>query len=169
MRQNNDRPEPWEEQKEQEPGFAQMIQMLPGPLMQKVIKLIGAAAAFVLLVVILVITTKLPQAAWGVFFGVFLMYQALSLVWKYFEGKIICKSMVCIKATKIGKERMHLILREMETDTFGASKIHKFYLAGSKNAQAMITQNTIMDIYYDPRQATQIAGEIVAWEITGNL
>ena len=88
----------------------------------------------------------------------------MSLVWDWTENKIICQSMICVKATKKHGERIYLIMREADASQDSVEAIHKFHIPGTKQDLALITAGTIMTIYYNPRNL----GELVAWEITGN-
>lgn len=152
-----------EMQEEQEPNLFQLIHSMPSVLHKRFMKQLAGSAAMAILTLVLLVTTKEWAYCWGFLFSVYLAYLGLSLVWDYGEKKIICKPMVCIKASRVSKERMYLILRDLDAPMMAENVTHQFYIPASKTELNLITTNTILNVYYDPRSPI----EMVGWEIIG--
>lgn len=145
--------------------FFQQAASLPAPLLKRFMKQIAGSLLMAVMTIVVMLFTKDWEYCWGFLFSLYIAYLGVSLVWKYREGKILCQSMACIKATRLTKQRMFLILREMNPSPGATKTTHEFYIPASGKDLNLLTQNTIMDVYYDPSSPI----EIIAWEITGNL
>lgn len=159
-------PKPFRDKTEM-PGFLETALNLPAPLFRRFQKQCAAGLLMAIVSVVLIIVTKELQYFWGFAFTIYLLYLAASLVWKFSEGKIVCKIMVCIKGTRISKERLFLILRERIETAQGIAQgeIHKIYLPAAKCDVKLISEKTVMSVYLDPRYPN----EIIAWEIIGMI
>lgn len=149
---------------QEQSGFIKTMGLLPHPLLTKFVKYVFCAIAFFVIVLILIFLTKEVQYLWGLLFPLYFGYMAMSLVWDWAEQKIICRSMICVKATKKHGDRMLLILRDADAPSDDVDAIHKFHIPATKQDISTITEDTILTVYYNPRNL----GELIAWEITGN-
>lgn len=145
-------------------SFFKLAHNLPAPLFQRFLKQFVVSLMIAVISIVLAFYTKQVMYCWGLMFSLYLAYLALSLVWNYYDKKIVCKEMVCIKAAKHLKQRIFLILREMDADEQNPVT-HHFYIPASSKDLALITPNTIMRVYYDPKSPVELLG----WEIIGNL
>lgn len=148
----------------EQPGFWEAVNQLPAPLLAKMVKFLFTAIVFLVIVVILVFMARDIRYLWGLLFSVYFGYMAMSLVWDWAEQKIVCKSMICVKATKKHGERMRLILRDADASVDDVNSIYKFHIPATKQDVETITEDTILTAYFNPRNL----GELIAWEITGN-
>lgn len=147
------------------PSFFKLAQSLPAPLLQRFLKQLFAGLLIAAITIVLACYTKQVMYCWGLMFTLYLTYLAMSLVWNYYEGKIVCSEMVCIKATKFLNKRILLILREVEADPQVTNATHQFYIPATSKDLALISPNTIMRVYYAPSSPL----ELIGWEIIGNL
>ena len=91
----------------------------------------------------------------------------MRIVWDYASGKLICKRMVCIQASRIlkNKEQLYLIMKEIDAAAGDESKIHKYFLSVSKRESKMFTPNVVINAYIRPDNPH----ELVVWEIVDFL
>lgn len=162
MRQTNDFDNPVK-QEDQELSFIQQLRALPPVLFKRFMKQLAGSIALAIFTVVLLVTTKELEYCWGFLFSIYLAYLGFSLVWDHAEEKIVCKPMVCIKTTRLSKQRMYLILRDLDAPMTAKNAIHQFYVPASKMDLNLITPNTILNVYYDPRSPIEMTG----WEIIG--
>lgn len=144
-------------------SFFETVQALPQPLGQRFIKQIMVAAAIFALTIILMIVTKELSYCCGFLFALYMSYLACSLIWKV-QGKTIYKAkMICLKAKKMSMQRILLVLKEYGEAASLEEHTHKFYIPATKKDLALITEKTILEIYFDSKSPT----ELLAWEILG--
>ena len=148
-----------------EPTFMQQLSFLPQVVMQRFLGQIGAALVIVLLTIFLLFYFRTWQFCIGFLIALYIAYLAMDVVWSYNKGAIECRRMVCIKAQHlIRKNRVFVIMRDEGSTESTKNKTMLFYIATSKKNAALITPQTVMDIYYRPDNPL----EVTAWEIVGN-
>ena len=145
-------------------SLRESIQTLPVPLADKFLKYTLAAILFLVLVIIMLFISKSVIYIWGLIFPVFFSYLALSLVWDWTEGKIICQKMLCIKSQRKSGEQLYLIMKVLDSDPEQQDQILKFNIPVAKKDAELFTNDTILLVYYNPKHV----GEMTAWEIVGN-
>lgn len=150
-------------QESQDASFFQQLRELPSVLFKRFMKQMAGSVTLALLTIILLVTTKEWEYCWGFLFSLYLAHLGFSLVWSHAEQKIICKPMVCIKATRLSKQRMYLILRELDAPMMAENVTHQFYIPASEKDLSLISTNTILNVFYDPRSPV----EMIGWEIIG--
>lgn len=143
--------------------FRQLLLSSPVPLQRRFFKQLLASIAIALITIIFMICLRFWGCCVGLLIGLYVAYLGFDVIWGYADGKIICRKMVCIKAHRplLKRERLVLIMRLAEGEPEDGEPIKKFYLPASKQEIALITLNTVMQIYYRPTNQL----EIVAWEI----
>lgn len=146
-----------------EPSFFQQILALPQALQKRFMMQMGASIVVLFLTILSLVFFKQWGYCVGLLIALYLAYIGLDLVWGYYGGKIQCYRMVCIKATKITKEHMRLVMKELDTDLDDEQATHKYELPVAKKDSALITEHTIMNIYIRLSEPTRIQ----AWEIIG--
>lgn len=145
-------------------GLAAAMLELPGPLATKFQKYIWTAVAFFVLIIVMLFVGKSVTYLWGMIFPVYFAYLALSLVWGWAEGKILCRKMRCIKSQRRLREQLFLIMQTQDAPKGQEEEIFKFHIPVAKKEAELFTENTLLKVYYDPAQT----GEMIAWEIIGN-
>lgn len=153
------------EQKNKGPSFRQMFAALPKPLMERCIGQFFAALLVTVLSVVFMLYFKTFQFCIGFLIALYLAYIAMSIMWKCTEGKIECCRMVCIKAQrKLRVGRVSVIMKDEKADEFTNENTRKYDIVTSGKKAALITAQTVMDLYINPDNPT----EVIAWEIVGN-
>lgn len=153
-----------QEQKNDKVTFLQRAASLPSPLQRRF--LMQSACAVLLLVVtfIIIVVTKEIKYICGVLFSLYLGYLALNLVWDFDAGNIQTVVMVCVKAKRNFRERATLMLRNYDAPALDANAVHKFYVPSAKKELDMISEGTILEVYYSKKNPS----ELMAWQILGN-
>lgn len=147
---------------ETQENFRHHLFASPLPLQKRFLKHMLASAAIAVITVVLMIYFRSWGYCIGMILGLYVAYVGFDVIWAYHDGKIISRKMVCIKAQRMpNRERVYLVMRLAEGEPEDDEPIKKFYLAATKQEIAMITPNTVMQIYYRPNNYL----EIVAWEI----
>jgi len=148
--------------------FSEMLHLLPPALNKCYLKNMGTAFLMCAITVFMMLYFKSWAYSIGLLISVYIVYLGLDIVWAYHSGKLICKPMVCIKASKLHKqERLFVIMREVNSEKPDANDFptkqntHEFYVSGNKKDLGLITPGTILNVYYRPRKLL----EMTAWEI----
>lgn len=153
-----------EKKKEQEnnESFIRQVASLPRPLQVRFLRHIGTAIAMLVLTVFMVIYFQTWSYSICSLISLYIAYLGCDIVWSSQSEKIICRKMVCVKANKVLKQdRLYAIMRELDDTIPEQDAVHRFYFVGPKKELALITPNTILNVYFRPD--TQL--EVVAWEI----
>lgn len=142
--------------------FTKMITDLPAILQARFVKHIMVALLMIAVTVFLIIYFNSWSYCIGLLIAVYIAYLGFDTVWAYQSGKLICKTMICIKANKLLKQdRLYAIMRETGSELPPEKITHQFYISGSKRDLELITPNTVLNVYYRPKNTL----EITAWEI----
>lgn len=138
---------------------------MPESLLKRLLQYIGAGAIIIVFSIFLMIFFRTWQYCLGFLIALYIIYLGLDIAWGFYDGKIICSKMVCIKATVLpGKKRLFIIMRDLNAKDVDINNTHKFYIASSKKNISLITPQTIMEVYYRPDNPM----EMVAWNILGS-
>lgn len=150
--------------KEEQKRFFQQVLAMPVALQNRFYKQSGIALASVVLVSVIMAYFREWHYCIGYLIAVYLFYLALDIVWKYEAGMILRKRMIVVKATRLGGTSFYVQMRELNTDLNSDIQMYKFYMSVSKRDINCITQDTVMEIFFNPRNPL----EIIAWEVIGN-
>ncbi len=144
-------------------SFSKVFYALPVPLKNRVLQLILSSVAIAFATIIFIIVSKSWECILGFLFAVYIAYIGMSIVWKYEEGKILCKTVRCLSVTKVlgSKERLYIAVRTTGNDSRTEPEIMKFYLRVSKKDSALLKPDVILHIYMDRRNQA----ELIAWEL----
>lgn len=149
----------------QEPSFMQQLGMLPEVMQRRFLGQITAAAIIAILTLFLLFYFRTWQYCIGLLIALYIAYLAMDLVWNYHNGKIECRTMICVKSQHLIRQgRVFVIMRDVESTESTMNNTKQFYIATNKKNAALITPQTVMTVYYRPDNPL----EIVAWEIVGN-
>lgn len=149
----------------QTPPFSVLLNDAPAILQRRFLK----HCAVTLLICLFTILMAFYFHSWGYCIGfiiaLYIGYLGCDLIYSFHSGKLICKTMVCIKVNRKGKERIDIIARELEIEEPAKNTTHQFYVSGAKKELEMLTLNTVIAAYYRPNSPA----ELVAWEVLDYL
>lgn len=146
-------------------SFLQQLSLLPEAMMRRFFGQFIAVLLIVALTVFLMIHFKTWRYCIGFLIALYIAYLAMDMVWGYQKGKIECRRMVCIKSQYIPvKERLFIIMRDEGSTESTKENTRQFYLSTTRKNAALITPQTVLDVYFRPDNPL----EITAWEIVGN-
>lgn len=152
-----------EDQEKEHISFGEQLNLMPAILQKRFFKQIGICVLLSLVCIVFMIYLQNSGISIGFLIVLYLAYTAFSIVWRYNDGKIICKKMAVLKANNLLKqERVLVSLRELDEGGGKTGEVFRLFLNGNKHDLAMISSNVILDVYMDPRNPT----EVIAWEIT---
>lgn len=153
-----------ETKKQQELTFMQKITSLPSALKKRFFTQMAVCVAMAIIISIMALWFQKIQFCVGYLFVLYIAYLGLDIVWAFNDGKIVRQQMVCIKATKrLRQDCVRVILQETDTNKSAEERMHEFRIAATKKNLVLITENTILDVYYRPDTPM----EVTAWEIIG--
>lgn len=146
-------------------SFLMLYEKLPAVMQKRFIKQMGIGIVLAAFMTLIIIKLKHPTYILGYLAVLYVVYTGFDLVWKYHDGKIICKKMVCITANaSIKKDRIDAMFQELDETTAPENATHRFKFGVSKQDIRMISEGTVMNIYYRP----DVPLSVIAWEIVGN-
>ena len=89
----------------------------------------------------------------------------MDIVWSYYDGKLICQRMICVKANKhiVFRDCIEVLCQETDESKPMEARMHQFYVSGSKKNKVIFTEGTVLDIYYKP----STPADITAWTVLG--
>ncbi len=143
------------------------VTALPGALRKQFAKQTMCALIISVLTVILMICGKNWKFCVGFLCAMYFVYMDVQLVQRWHKGKILCKRCKCIKANKIplSRKQLLIVLKEIDVPDTSSDGLHTFAIAITPKMEALLTKDTILDIYYDVESDTQLLG----WELVGVL
>jgi len=143
--------------------FATQIAQLPAPVKGRFGKQMVAAFAICLMTIIFIAHFKSWEYSLGFLIALYVAYIGFDVVWKYSEGRVVCKRMKCVKAMTLPKvERLIVMMKELVSDESAEPpSVREYYIPISNKQKRLFTEGAICDIYYNESSP----GEILAWEV----
>lgn len=138
---------------------------LPLALQKRFLKQMFGAVCVAALTVVLLFYYKRWEISFGFLLALFIIWMGFDTNWRYQRGDIVCKQMICIKATRILKQdRIYAVLQELNYEGNPENATHHYYIPTSKKEAALIDSHVILNCYV----AKNNTAELITWEIIGN-
>ncbi len=142
-----------------------MFGKLPQPIQVRLLKQLFGVFLISLVTIICIAVFRAWEYSIGFLLAGYIDWIGINLLQRLMQGKIVCKPMVCIKAKKtlLNKDKIMVVLREQEAEPGDEKAIHKYCLSALDKTAALISEHTILNVYYDIDDPENL----VAWILTG--
>lgn len=150
----------------EELSFSQQLASLPQVVQQRFMKQMAASLVILLLTLILAAYFRSWEYSVGLLISLYFAYMGFDIVWSHSSGKLVCKRVLCVKASKVlgSSEQLQTIMRDVDAEVGAEDSMYHFSISTSKTNAAMITEGTLLDVYY----RVDRPAELIAWNIIGN-